>query len=72
MAFKGLCELKVKNYERALNDLLAARALGIPSPEVSTVASFNAAVLLNRFEHYESAFEILKDFAPQGQGLPGV
>jgi tetratricopeptide (TPR) repeat protein len=63
LALKGLCELKVKNYERALNDLLAARALGIPSPEVSTVASFNAAALLNRYERYEQAYEILKDFA---------
>ena len=72
LALKGLCELKVNNYERALNDILRARELGIPSPEVASVASFNAAALLNRFERYESAFDILKDFALKDKDSQGV
>ncbi len=33
LAFKGLCELQLKNYERALGELQQARALGsFPSP----------------------------------------
>ncbi|HVD77403.1 MAG TPA: tetratricopeptide repeat protein [Vicinamibacteria bacterium] len=63
LALKGLCEFQLKNYERALKELQAARALGIPSPELMSLASYHIAILLNRFEQYESAFEVLRDFA---------
>jgi tetratricopeptide (TPR) repeat protein len=65
LALKGLSEFRLKNYERALKELEAARALGIPSPEVQSTASYHAAILFNRFEQFESAFEILKEFAKQ-------
>jgi tetratricopeptide (TPR) repeat protein len=63
LAFKGFCEFQIKNHERALKDLVQARALGIPNEEVWSVASYHAAILHNRFEQYESAFDILRDFA---------
>ena len=63
LALKGLSEFRLRNYERALEELRGARALGIPSPEVFWAASYNAAILLNRVEQYEAAFEILRDFA---------
>jgi tetratricopeptide (TPR) repeat protein len=72
LALKGLCEFQVKNYERALQDLLGARDLGIAATEVWAVASFNAASLLNRFERFEEAFEILREFALKERDSQGV
>jgi tetratricopeptide (TPR) repeat protein len=72
MALKGLCGFQLRDYERALTDLEAARSLGIPSKEVQSVASYQAAILLNRFERYESAFDILKEFALLDRDTPAV
>jgi tetratricopeptide (TPR) repeat protein len=72
LALKGLCEYQLRNYERALKELESARRLGIPSPEVMSVASYHAAILLNRFEQYESAFEILREFARQDKDTQNV
>ena len=72
LGMKGLCEFQLKNYERALGDLVAARPLGIASEEVFTVASFHAAILHNRFEQYELAFEVLKDFALHNKDSQGI
>jgi tetratricopeptide (TPR) repeat protein len=63
LAFKGLCEFRLQNYERALKDLQQARALGINSPEILSMASYHTAILLNRFDQYEMAFDVLRDFA---------
>ena len=72
LALKGLCEFRLRNYDRALKELQEARSLGIASPEVLSVAGYHAAILLNRFEQYESAFEILREFARQQKDTPGV
>jgi tetratricopeptide (TPR) repeat protein len=72
LALKGLCEFRLKNHERALKELQDARNLGISSPEVMFAASYHAAILLNRFEQYEAAFEILRDFARQQRDSVGV
>jgi tetratricopeptide (TPR) repeat protein len=72
LALKGLCEFQLKNYERALGDLVAARELGIASEEVFGVASFHAAILHNRFEQYEQAFDVLKDFALRNKDSQAV
>jgi tetratricopeptide (TPR) repeat protein len=72
LALKALCEVQLKNYERALGELQQARALGIPSPEVLSAASYQAATLLNRFERYEAAFEILREYSLQEKDSPGV
>jgi tetratricopeptide (TPR) repeat protein len=63
LALKGMSEFRLKNYERALQELQGARELGIPNQDVFWVASYTAAILLNRIEEYESAFEILREFA---------
>jgi tetratricopeptide (TPR) repeat protein len=63
MALKGMSEFRLKNYERALQELRDARELGIPNQDVFWVASYTAAILLNRIEEYEAAFEILREFA---------
>jgi tetratricopeptide (TPR) repeat protein len=65
LALKGLSEFQLRNYERALKELQAARALGIASPELLSAASYHLAILLNRFEQFESAIDVLRDFALQ-------
>jgi tetratricopeptide (TPR) repeat protein len=72
LALEGLCEFQLKNYDRALKELQGARDLGISSPDVMSVASFHLAILLNRFEQYELAFEVLRDFAGQNKDTQGV
>lgn len=72
LALRGLCEFQLKNYDRALRDLEAGRGLGVANPEVMSVASYHAAILLNRFEQFESAFEILRKFAQQEKDSQGV
>jgi tetratricopeptide (TPR) repeat protein len=72
LALKGLCEMQLKNYDRALGDLQKGLALGVPSGEVLSVASYQTASLLIRFERYEAAFEILRDFSLQDKDSQGV
>jgi predicted Zn-dependent protease len=72
LALKGLCGFQLRDYDRALDDLQRARGLGIPSKEVQSVASYHVAILLNRFERYESAFDILKEFALLDKDTPKV
>jgi tetratricopeptide (TPR) repeat protein len=63
LALKGMSEFRLKNYERALQELREARDFGIPNQDVFWAASYTAAILLNRIEEYEAAFEILREFA---------
>jgi tetratricopeptide (TPR) repeat protein len=69
---KGLCEYQLKDYDRALSDLQRARTLGLGDREVASVVSYHAAILMNRIEQYEVAFEILRDFALAGADKPSV
>jgi tetratricopeptide (TPR) repeat protein len=71
-ALLGLCEFQLKNYERALEEIQRAREMGIPSPEVASVASYHAAILLSRFERFESASDVLRDFALQGKDTQAI
>ena len=72
LALKGLCEFQLGGHERALDDLQRARTLGISRPEVMAAASYDVAILLNRYERYEAAFDVLRDFALQGKDSLGV
>jgi tetratricopeptide (TPR) repeat protein len=72
LALQGLCEFQIGNYERALDELQKARQLGITKPEVMAAASYDIAVVLNRFERYEAAFEVLREFSLQGKDSLGV
>ncbi len=72
LAMHGLCEAQLHQYERALKDLSRARQLGIRSVEVGHVALFQEAVLLNRFERYENAFELLRPFVLAGEDSVSV
>lgn len=72
LALLGLCEFQLEDYSNALVHLEAARLLGIPSDEIASVADFHAAILLNKTESYEGAFDILRIFAGLGKDTPGV
>jgi tetratricopeptide (TPR) repeat protein len=72
LALRGLCRLRLGEREAALEDLMAARALGIQTAEVRSVATYNAAALLNALGDPDSAFEVLRPFAIEGDDRPPV
>lgn len=72
LALRGLCLSRLGQNVAALEALLRARTLGIPSPEVRSVATFQTAVLLNHLGDPDAAFEILKPFALAGDDRPFV
>ncbi len=66
-AFLGLCEFGLKEYDRALLNLLRSRTLGVGDvPELGSVARYHAALLMTRTEQYEQALETLGEFAAEG------
>jgi tetratricopeptide (TPR) repeat protein len=72
LALLGLCDFQLKDYDRALNHLQSARALGLPNEEVSTVADFHMAILLTRAGKFEGAYEILRAFGRLGKDSPAI
>ena len=72
LALKGLCEFRLKNYDRALADLKGARALRVSVADVASVSEFHTALLFIRYEKYENAFEILTSFARKGEDSQAV
>jgi tetratricopeptide (TPR) repeat protein len=72
-AFLGLCEFGLKEYDRALQNLLQSRNLGLGEvPDLGKVARYHAAVLMTRAEQYEQALETLGEFASEGDDNPRV
>ena len=72
-AMVGLCEVELRDYERALGDLEEARALGLGENQtLSTVARYNDAILLNRFEKFEQAYLVLYQFAVEPNDDPSI
>ena len=72
-AFLGLCEFGLKEYDRALPNLLRSRTLGVgDTGELGGVARYHAAILLTRMEQYENALETLGEFAAEGNDNPRV
>ena len=72
-AFLGLCEFGVKEYDRALRDLMQSRTLGTgDAGDIGNVARYHAAILMARAEQYEQALETLGEFAAQGDDNPRV
>ena len=72
-AMVGLCEVEPRDYERALGDLEEARALGLGENQtLSTVARYNDAILLNRFEKFEQAYLVLYQFAVEPNADPSI
>ena len=62
-ALLGLCQYQTREYDRSLVNLQKARILGLSSSkELATVTRYHAAILMTRFEQFEVAFEILREF----------
>jgi tetratricopeptide (TPR) repeat protein len=65
-ALKGLCELELRSYDRALSDLQRARLMGLENKEIEHVAGYHLGTLLTRYEQYETSLELLADLTRQG------
>jgi tetratricopeptide (TPR) repeat protein len=66
-ALIGLCEFQLKDYETALADLQNARILGLGGNKaLISVARYHAAIIMTRLEQYELGYEVLRDFAREG------
>ncbi len=73
VAFLGLCEFGLKEYDRSLQHLLQSRILGVgDTKDLGTVARYHAALLMTRMEQYEQALERLGEFAAEGDDNPRV
>jgi tetratricopeptide (TPR) repeat protein len=70
---KGLSEFQLKNYERALGDLLQGRQHGVGNNrELASVGRYHTALLLIRLEEFEQGLQILNEFAQQGNDSPSI
>jgi len=72
-AFLGLCEFGLKDYDRALQDLVQARILGVgDTGDLGGIARYHAAMLMTRSEQFERALETLGEFAAEGNDNPRI
>jgi tetratricopeptide (TPR) repeat protein len=71
-AFLGLCEFGLKEYDRALQNLVKGRDLGIGDKDLGGVARYHAAIIMSRAEEYEQALGALGEFASEGNDNPRV
>jgi tetratricopeptide (TPR) repeat protein len=70
---KGLCEFQLKNYDRALADLLQGRQHGVGgNRELASVGRYHTALLLIRLEEFEQGLQILNEFAQEGNDSPSI
>jgi tetratricopeptide (TPR) repeat protein len=72
LTLKALCDVRLRHYNLALEELQRARALDVPSPEVRSVAIFHMALLLNRAGDPDAAMEALRPFAEQNKDSPEI
>jgi tetratricopeptide (TPR) repeat protein len=62
-AMLGLCQFQTGEYERAVVSLQRGRAQGInDNSELASVVRYHTAILYIRFEQFEIAFDILREF----------
>lgn len=73
LALLGLCEYQTKDYGSALTHLNRARALGFgDNKQMASVTFYHNAILLTRFERFESALELLLEMVKRGMNSPKV
>jgi tetratricopeptide (TPR) repeat protein len=71
--FKGLCEVQLKDYETAVDDLMHATDLGIAEPkDLVAAVTYNTAIALTRVEKYEFALTTLQKFVAEANDGPRV
>jgi tetratricopeptide (TPR) repeat protein len=73
LGLKGLCEFELRDYERALGDLLEATRMGVSrSAGIATVVRYHTAILLTRFGEFEVANQMLAELAAESSDTPQV
>ncbi|MBO0857714.1 MAG: tetratricopeptide repeat protein, partial [Chloracidobacterium sp.] len=69
----GLCEYQTHEYDRAVNSLQRGRSLGLAeNPEIASVVRYHTALLYIRFEQFEVASDILREFLREGRESPKI
>jgi len=69
----GLCQFQTTEYERAVLSLQRGRSLGVnDDSELAAVVRYHTALLYIRFEQFEVAYDILKEFMRVGHESPKV
>lgn len=72
-AMFGLCLFQTADYEQAGIALQKARTLGMgDNSELAAVVRYHTALVYNRFEYFESAYDVLNEFVRAGQETPKV
>lgn len=72
-AMLGLCGFHLKDYDRALQNLLQSRVLGVgDTGDLGPIARYHAAILMTRAEQFEQALETLGEFASESDDNPRV
>ena len=72
-AMLGLCLFQTGEYERSAVSLQRGRSLGVnDNSELAGVARYHVALLYNRFEYFENAYDILAEFVRVGHESPKV
>ena len=71
-AFLGLCEFGLKNYDRALEQLMQSRTLGVADKDLGGVARYHASIIMTRIQQYSQALQTLGEFAAEGNDNPRI
>ena len=72
-AMLGLCLFQTNEFERAATALERGRSLGVnDNSELAGVVRYHMALLYDRFEYFENAYDILNEFVRLGQETPKV
>jgi len=72
-AMLGLCQYQTREYEPSVIALQRSRSLGFDgNQELESVVRYHTALLYIRFEQFEIAFEILREFLKVGNNGPRI
>ena len=64
-AFLGLCEFGLKNYDRALEQLMQSRTLGVADKDLGGVARYHAGIIMTRIQRYPRRCRRLANSPPK-------
>jgi tetratricopeptide (TPR) repeat protein len=72
-AMLGLCQFQTHEYEPAAYSLTRGRELGLDNNKaLMGVVRYHAAIVYNRFEQFEIAFDVLREFLREGNENPKI
>jgi tetratricopeptide (TPR) repeat protein len=73
LALLGLCEFQLRQYEPSLAHLRAGNLLGVgENKELRRVTHYHEAILHNRFEQYELAYDVMSRMADERWESPNM